>query len=134
MLEDLNLNVEDLKGKKILICGKPTSGKTTLARKLSELSGSDIIHTDDYKDNFEQAPYKIIQDAKKKPHSIIEGVQSPRVLKYGILGGYIPDIIIHLDNSKPVNNKHKGLATLNDLSRIKQWARDVDIKQLKDHF
>lgn len=94
--------LNQIAGKNVLIIGCPASGKTWLAKQLSN-SGHKTFHTDDYmKLGYEQSMYAVLQDIINcKQPSIVEGVQGYRLLRKGVqMNNYYPDIVIELEVSE----------------------------------
>lgn len=73
---------------KIAIAGGPKSGKTTMAAT----AGDDrpVVHTDSYRDSWDDAPRQAMEELEKHDRWIIEGIQVGRCLRKGL----VPDIVI----------------------------------------
>ena len=69
----------------IAITGYPKAGKSTLANRVAEKYNLELIHTDDYIDQFpfKDVPLELITRFENKNDFVIEGVQVSRMLKYG---------------------------------------------------
>lgn len=93
----------DLAGKSVVIIGCPASGKTTLARRLAERTGTRLVETDSYLGHdYKAALYELIE-RDLMPFSgavIVEGVQGYRLLRKGVEGWegwhFYPDVVIEL--------------------------------------
>lgn len=100
----------DFTGENVLIIGCPASGKSTIAKMISERHpDSQYIQTDDYMQHgYEQSLYVLIDDLKRGyvsqeaavrmngPH-IIEGILGYRLLRKGVEQDfYYPDVVIEL--------------------------------------
>lgn len=93
------LNSIDLAGKTIVIIGPPASGKTTLAKSISEFTGTGVVSTDDYMEHgYKDSLYVMLDDlAELTEPKIIEGMQGYRLLRKGVeLDCFYPDIVIEL--------------------------------------
>lgn len=88
---------------RIIIYGHAKSGKILVARLLAETLKRKLIITDDYMEyGFKQSMYVIKEliEETKEP-LIIEGVQTPRILRKGIeQNDFYCDLIIHLECNK----------------------------------
>lgn len=78
---------------KIAIAGGPKSGKTTISKLARE---HHAVHTDDYRDSWDQAPADAMHDLEGHDKWIIEGVQVGRCLRKGLK----PDIVIWCDDAR----------------------------------
>lgn len=126
--EDLLDLVKD--NKKVLIIGAPGSGKTELANRIAEKLNKRVIHTDDYKSNYEytQQLYVLIANLLDLDWWIVEGVQGYRLLRKIAqvnLDGIRPDLVIHIDIDKPVDSKHRRMAK----GLIKIWHEYLVIER-----
>lgn len=125
--------------KKIAIAGRPGVGKTTLAKKLAEQMGLRLYHTDDLIGvvPFKDANDAMIKQLSDKESFIVEGVQVARMLRKGHRDQtFKPDKLIIVDSDQPVENRHKGLASLNH-DPIEQWVLanpDVEIERITNKF
>lgn len=93
------LNFPALAGKTIVIIGPPASGKTTLAKSISESTGTGVVSTDDYMEHgYKDSLYVMLDDlAELTEPKIIEGMQGYRLLRKGVeLDCFYPDIVIEL--------------------------------------
>lgn len=93
------LNSWPLAGKTIVIIGPPASGKTTLAKSISESTGTGVVSTDDYMEHgYKDSLYVMLDDlAELTEPKIIEGMQGYRLLRKGVeLDCFYPDIVIEL--------------------------------------
>ena len=93
----------DLTGKSVAIIGCPASGKTTLARRLAERTGTRLVETDSYLGyEYKAALYEMIERDLMPFNGavIVEGVQGYRLLRKGVEGWegwhFYPDIVIEL--------------------------------------
>lgn len=88
---------------RIIIYGHAKSGKILIARLLAENLKRKLIITDDYMEyGFKQSMYVIKEliEETKEP-LIIEGVQTPRILRKGVeQDNFYCDLIIHLECNK----------------------------------
>lgn len=87
--------------KKIVIIGRPASGKTYLSAIINGvLKSLTCIHTDDYQQyGYVDAMYKVLEAVKDDalPH-IVEGIQGYRLLRKGVeLNCYYPDAVIEIN-------------------------------------
>jgi hypothetical protein len=125
--------------KKIAVVGRPRTGKTTLAKKLSEDLGLALHHTDD---SINKIPFKDtdrhwINKLSGEESYIVEGVQVSRMLRSGGKdGSWKPDKLIVVEASHPVRKEHKGLASLCK-SAVDQWCEsnpDVEVERVYNDF
>lgn len=106
--------------RKIVICGGPRTGKTTLA--LSAAPHPLIVATDQYMNlPWEDVPLVVNKRLAPEPSFIVEGVQTARMLRKGVValqkeeeGGLWPDAVIWLEKVHRQDNKlgekHKAMA------------------------
>jgi deoxyadenosine/deoxycytidine kinase len=86
----------------IVIVGAPATGKTHLSKELAnKYPDYRIIHSDDYMSHgYQKSLYVMMDDIglSENRRMIIEGVQTPRLLRKGVeLGNFFPDLIIRAD-------------------------------------
>lgn len=85
---------------RIIIYGHAKSGKIIIARLLTERLNRKLIITDDYMEyGFKESMYIIKEEIENiKEPLIIEGVQTPRLLRKGLeYNDFYCDMIIHLE-------------------------------------
>lgn len=93
------LDFLELAGKTIVIIGPPASGKTTLAKSISEYTGTGVINTDDYMEyGYKNSLYVMLDDLSELTEAkIIEGMQGYRLLRKGVeLDCFYPDVVVEL--------------------------------------
>jgi hypothetical protein len=108
--------------KHIIVYGHTKSGKVIIAKKLSEILKRQLIISDDYMHlGFENSMYHIRDMIKEiKEPLIIEGVQTPRILRKGIENSdFFCDLIIHL--------------TINENSITMAYHKDKESEKLKNN-
>jgi adenylate kinase family enzyme len=127
------------KTEKIAIAGRCRVGKTTLAEKLAEKTGLELIRTDDYIDNvsFDANPMFVIDKLKDMKHQgyIVEGVQVARMLRKGLrLDIWQPDTVIIVENPlSPIQRRHAGIATMNRRA-LDEWLdkKSNDVRVIRE--
>lgn len=100
---------------RIAIVGRPGVGKTTIAKKMAEVLGTNLYHTDDYIDRttFEDAPKAIIADLANADRYIVEGVQVARMLRTGQRENiWRPDCVVLVRANIAGQPKHKSMTAL----------------------
>lgn len=108
--------------KYIIVYGHTKSGKVIIAKKLSEILNRQAIISDDYMHlGFEQNMYHIRDMIKETNDSlIIEGVQTPRLLRKGIENkDFFCDLVIHL--------------TIDENSVTMAYHKDKESEKLKNN-
>lgn len=107
MSKELTLSqvlLRDFTGENVLVIGCPASGKSTIAKMISERNPDHtLINTDDFMSHgYEQSLYVLIDDMKAKINNdevpmIIEGILGYRLLRKGVeLDFFYPDVVIEL--------------------------------------
>jgi deoxyadenosine/deoxycytidine kinase len=86
----------------VVIVGPPAAGKTHLSKELEKnFPDYRFFHTDDYmKHGYLKSMYVLMEDvlASDNKKMVIEGVQTPRLLRKGVeLNNFYPDLIIRVD-------------------------------------
>ena len=130
---------------RIIIYGHAKSGKILIARSLAEKLKRKLIITDDYMEyGFKQSMY-VIKDLieETKEPLIIEGVQTPRLLRKGLeYNDFYCDMIIHLECNKQSieqayikdNEEHKlsKVYTFNEMldNIFEEWYQNMSIDKM----
>ena len=106
--EELLEKVKDCN--RIVIVGRPGTGKTTLANNLFiKTDHRNLLHTDEFlkETTHTELPKFINGQLEPLASYIVEGTTTARMLKYGLE----PDAVIVLNNDLPILPKHKGITT-----------------------
>lgn len=122
------------KKKQIAIVGRPGVGKTTLAEKIAKELGLSLVSSDTYikTTDFEEVPDKIIEAIKDIPGDgvVVEGVQVSRMLKRG----WKPDKVYIVDANTPIQQQHKGLASMNrkNIANFLSQNNEVEVENIEN--
>lgn len=114
----------NLQHKNIMILGKPSSGKTTLANKLIEgLNKHKLFHTDNYTNGGFLDLTREIKESKK--NVLIEGS-----LAYDLLANdYKPDVIIKIEISdKQLEKNYWAMCKPKKIAIVKDYAKLDEMK------
>lgn len=130
---------------RIIIYGHAKSGKIIIARLLAERLNRKLIVTDDYMDyGFKESMYIIKEEIENiKEPLIIEGVQTPRLLRKGLeYNDFYCDMIIHLECNKQSieqayindNQEHKlnKIYSFNQMldNIFEEWYQNMPIEKM----
>lgn len=89
------MKLPDINGKKVLIIGPPSSGKTYLSNLYCSHK---VLHTDDYIKYGKESINRLFIDINKYDFTIVEGMLGYKLLYKGVKEDkYYPDIVIKLD-------------------------------------
>jgi dephospho-CoA kinase len=107
---------------RVAIAGGPGTGKTTLAR---EVSDRPVIHTDDFRDlPWADIPREVIRAvAELGPRWCVEGCLVARALRRGLR----PDVVIVLDKPRVRLNPKQAEFTRGVITILREVRRGSDV-------
>lgn len=98
-LESVTLEEVLARHKRVVIAGGPKTGKTTLARAVTDRP---VYHTDDYSYlPWAEIPKLVNEELAGKKAYVLEGVQAGRALRKGLK----PDVVVYLTEPRAPRSK-----------------------------